>query len=169
MKSLALLPLSLIALTFVGCDKTKHTETTAPASQSLSERAENAAEKTKDAAVDAKDAIAAKLNEWKLTPSDIKADLQNSGRVVRNKTVAAGEKVGGTIDNARLVTVINGKYLTDGDLSSRKINVDAKDGIVTLTGAVPSLELAGRALLLALDTDGVSQVVGVLTIEEPSM
>jgi hypothetical protein len=124
-----------------------------------------AAEKTKDAAVDVKNAVSDKLTEWKLTPSDIKADLEKTGRVVRDKTVAAGEKVGGVVDNARIVTVINAKYVADSDLSALKINVDADNGMVTLNGTVKSAALIGRAIELALDTDGVHQVVSLLKVE----
>ena len=126
-----------------------------------------AADKTRDAAVDTKNAIADKLRDWKLTPSDLKADMQKGGRVVRDKTQSAGEKVGGAIDNARIVTVINGKFVADSDLSALKINVDADNGVVTLKGAVKSLDAAGKAIALALDTDGVHQVVSLLTVENP--
>ncbi|HVT73959.1 MAG TPA: BON domain-containing protein [Lacunisphaera sp.] len=126
-----------------------------------------AADKTRDAAVDTKNAIADKLRDWKLTPSDLKTDMQKGGRVVRDKTQAAGEKVGGAIDNARIVTVINGKYVADSDLSALKINVDADNGVVTLKGTVKSLDAVGKAMALALDTDGVHQVVSLLTVENP--
>lgn len=166
MKSYSLLPFALLALLAAGCSKKSEPEVTPPANPpTLSERAEAAVDKTKEAAADTKDAIAAKLVEWKLTPSDIKEDLAKSGRVVRDKTVAAGATVGGVIDNARLVTVINGKLVADKDLSALKINVDASEGVVTLRGTVASAELIGRAIALALHTDGVTQVVSLLTID----
>lgn len=158
MKTSALLILSLVALLTAGCSDKSQPENTPPApSPNVSDRANTAFEDTKDA-------IDAKLTEWKLTPADIKADLQKTGRVVRERTLAAGERVGGALDNTRLVTVINGKYIADRDLSALKINVDANEGIVTLTGEVASLELAGRAIALALDTEGVTQVIGQLKL-----
>lgn len=167
MKTSSLLPLSLIALLFAGCSKQAEPEKTPPPSSSptLSERAGAAVEKTKEIAVETKDAIADKLVEWKLTPADIKADLEKTGRVVRDKTVAAGEKVGGALDNARLVTVINGKYIADKDLSARKINVDADSGVVTLNGTAGSAELIGRAIALAINTEGVTQVISLLKVD----
>jgi osmotically-inducible protein OsmY len=93
--------------------------------------------------------------------------MQKGGRVVRDKTQSAGEKVGGAIDNARIVTVINGKFVADSDLSALKINVDADNGVVTLKGTVKSLDAVGKAMALALDTDGVHQVVSLLTVENP--
>ena len=167
MKTSLLFPLPLLALALIvtGCsDRTQTQEATDTTSPTLSERADGAVEKTKEVATDTKDAISAKLTEWNLTPSDIKTDLEKTGRVVRDKTLAAGETVGGALDNARLVTVINGKFVADSDLSARKINVDADNGVVTLTGTADSTELIGRAVALALHTDGVSQVISLLTV-----
>ncbi len=126
-----------------------------------------AADKTKAAAIDAKDAIHDKLVDWKLMPSDIKTDFEKGGRVVRDKTGPAMTKTGEVFDNARIVTVINGKLVADSQLSAIKINVDADNGVVTLKGTVKSADLIGRAIALALDTDGVTQVVSLLTVESP--
>lgn len=166
MKTTVLITLPVIALLIAGCSDKSKPENTPPAQPpTLSERTDAAIEKGKQAAGDAKAAIEAKLTEWNLTPTDIKADLEKSGRIVREKTLATGEKVGGVLDNARIVTVINGKYVADSDLSALKINVDARDGVVTLNGTVGTEALAGRAVALALDTDGVKQVIGLLRIE----
>ena len=157
-----LLVLPILALTFAGCEKSPPT---------LVEKTEtavkNAAEKTKDAALDAKDAVADKLAEWKLTPSDLKADLDKGGRIVRSKAATVGAKTGVMLDNAKVVTVINAKLVGDAQLSALKINVDADHGTVTLKGTVKSADLIGRAVVLALDTDDVVQVVSLLSVEKP--
>lgn len=118
-------------------------------------------EKAKDGAVQAKDAIAGKLEDWHLTADDIKRDLARTGQVVRSKAAVAGEKIA----DARIVTVIKSKYVLDRDLSAIDINVDCADGEVTLHGTVASVELIGRATALALDTDGVHNVVSKLTVK----
>ena len=166
MKTTSLLPLPLIALLLTGCpDKSQPKDSPPAPTPRLSQRADAVVDKTKEIASDTKEAIAGKLTEWKLTPADIKADLTNTGRVVREKTLAAGEKVGGALDNARIVTVINGKYVADRDLSALKINVDADNGVVPLTGTAGSVDLIGRAIALALNTDGVTRVIGLLKVE----
>lgn len=157
-----LLALAVLGLVFAGCAKKDDTRTLADKTK---DAANTAVDKTKEAATDVKNAVSEKMTEWKLTPSDIKADLEKGGRVVRSKTVAAGEKVGEVVDNARIVTVINGKLVADPDLSALKINVDADNGTVTLKGTVASPELIGKAMLLALDTDGVTQVISLLTVK----
>ncbi|MDP3069884.1 MAG: BON domain-containing protein [Opitutaceae bacterium] len=159
--------LPLLGLVFAGCAK-KDT-TTAYSEPTMAQKAEmavkDAAGKTKDMAIDAKDAVSDKLTEWKLTPADIKADLDKGARVVRSKASTTGAKAGVMFDNAKVVTVINAKLVGDYKLSALKINVDADNGVVTLKGTVKSPELIGRAIALALDTDDVSQVVSLLKVE----
>ncbi len=168
-----LLALSVLSLALVGCskkddsatfvDKTKDAANTAV--DKTKEVASDVADKTKEVATDVKNAVSDKLTEWKLTPSDIGRDLEKGGRIVRNKTAAAGEKVASVADNARIVTVINAKLVGDTDLSALKINVDADAGVVTLKGTAQSPAAIGKAILLALDTDGVTQVISLLTVK----
>jgi hyperosmotically inducible protein len=159
-KSLYLL--ALLSLALVGCGQKDDTRTLADKTK---DAANTAVDKTKEVATDVKNAVSDKLTEWKLTPSDIKADLAKGGRIVRSKAKTAGEKIGTVADNARIVTVINAKYVGESDLSALKINVDADQGTVTLKGTVHSADLIGKAILLALDTDGVHEVVSLLTVE----
>lgn len=171
-----LLVLSALSLALIGCGKSSDaskTETTTAekaeaavktAATKTGDALETAAAKTKEAAIDAKDAIHDKLVDWKLTPSDIKADLEKGGRVVRSKAAVVGAKSGEMFDNARVVTVINAKLVGDSQLSALKIDVDANQGVVTLKGTVKSIDLIGRAITIALDTDGVFQVVSLLTV-----
>ena len=84
-----LLALSVLSLAFVGCSKKDDSATLADKTKAA---ADTAVDKTKETATDVKNAISDKLTEWKLTPSDIKADLEKGGRIVRKKTVAAGER-----------------------------------------------------------------------------
>lgn len=161
-----LLVLPLLGLVFTGCQKNDPAPKTADATfgQKTETAVKNAADATRATAIDARDAVGAKLTEWKLTPSDIKADLAKGGRIVRSKAATAGANAGAMFDNAKVVTVINAKLVGDSQLSALKINVDADKGVVTLKGTVKSPELIGRAIVLALDTDTVTQVVSLLTV-----
>jgi osmotically-inducible protein OsmY len=118
------------------------------------------ADKARDTASDVKDAINEKLTEWHLTPDDIKGDLAKTGQVVRTKAQA----VGGEISDARIVTVIKAKYVLDHDLSAIDISVDSQNGAVELGGTVASPELIGKAVVLALDTDGVRGVTSKIAV-----
>ena len=155
-----ILALSVLSLALVGCTKKEAHN----AVDKTADAANTAVDKTKEVATDVKNAVSDKLVEWKLTPSDIGRDLEKGGRIVRNKTAAAGEKIATVADNARIVTVINGKLVADSELSALKINVDADAGVVTLKGTAHSPALIGKAILHALDTDGVTQVISLLTV-----
>jgi osmotically-inducible protein OsmY len=108
-----------------------------------------------------KDSVGQKLQDWHLTPDEIKADLRKTGEVVRSNASAAGE----SINDARIVAQINAKFVLDGDLSARAIDVDCSGGKVTLRGSVPSEALLGRAVALALDTTGVTGVTSKLAVK----
>lgn len=161
-----LLVLPVIGLVFAGCGKKDTTTTTNQ--PTVADKAEmaarNTSDRTREMANDVRDGVSGKLTEWKLTTSDIKADLEKGTRVVRSKANATGAKAGAMFDNAKVVTVINGKLVADSQLSALKINVDADKGVVTLKGSVKSPELIGRAMVLALDTEDVWQVVSLLTV-----
>jgi hypothetical protein len=119
------------------------------------------ADTTRDSAVGVGDAVSEKLAAWHLAPEDIRADLARTGEVVRAKTQGAGARIA----DARIVTVIKAKYVLDHELSARDIAVDSRDGLVTLTGTVPAAGLIGRAVMLALDTDGVENVTARITVQ----
>src|ERR1700676_917130 len=61
-------------------------------------------------------------------------------------------------------TIIKAKYVLDHDLSAIDISVDSQDGDVALGGTVSSPELVGKAVVLALDTDGVRGVTSKITV-----
>jgi osmotically-inducible protein OsmY len=109
-------------------------------------------------ATSARDTTSEQLRRWHLTSDDIKDDLARTGQVVRANARVAGER----ISDARILTVIKAKYVLDRDLSARDIAVEVNDGDVALAGTVPSTELIGKAVALALDTDGVRHVAARL-------
>ena len=107
------------------------------------------------------DSIEEKLKEWRLGPDDIKSDLAKTGEVVRQNAQSAGEK----INNARIVAVIKAKFVLHHELYAHEIDVDCHDGNVALRGYVGSHDLIGKAVALALDTDGVRHVVSNLGVQ----
>ena len=167
MKNYLLALATLLVSSFAGCSKEQTDQAkqnAATAAEKTKEVAVTVADKTAEAAVKAKDAIANKMTEWKLSPDDLKDDFKKTGRIVRTKSAIVGQKVGEAVDDARIVTAIKSKYLTDHYLSVFSISVSSDKGLVTLTGSVKSLDFAGRAVALALDTEGVTSVVSLLSV-----
>jgi osmotically-inducible protein OsmY len=126
----------------------------------LAQRAEHLASRAKDLVVDAKDAVVNQTAQWNLTPESIKEEIAKTGRVVRSNATVAGER----IDDARIVTVIKGKYVVAKDLSAFSIKVSCNDGKVELSGVVAKPEDIARAITVALGTGGVRQVVSQLEV-----
>lgn len=95
----------------------------------------------------------------------IKEELARTGRVVQKKAEAAGSKIADATADARATAAIKGKYAVDPDLSALKISVNTTKGVVTLSGTVSSHEDIKRAMRLALEADGVREVVSTLQVK----
>jgi len=67
-----------------------------------------------------------------------------------------------------ITTAIKAKMFSEPALKSASVNVASKDGIVTLTGAVPDDSARLAAETIASKTDGVKQVIDSLTITPPA-
>ncbi len=74
---------------------------------------------------------------------------------------AASDKV----DDGMITTKVNAALVNDKELSAVKINVDAKDGVVTLTGPAPSPEAALQATKITKDIKGVVSVNNQLVVK----
>lgn len=72
----------------------------------------------------------------------------------------------GIMDDTSITASINAKYFADKKVSALNINVDTRDGIVTLYGSVPSLATEDQAILLASQANGVKKIISKLTIIE---
>jgi len=62
------------------------------------------------------------------------------------------------VDDAAITAKVKTAIMAEPDLKSTNINVDTKDGIVTLTGTVPSAPLKDRAKEIATSVSGVKSV-----------
>jgi len=71
---------------------------------------------------------------------------------------------GTPVDDAQLTSTIQSKYFLDSTIKARRIDVDARGGVVTLSGQVASESERAEALLLARETPGVQRVEDHLTV-----
>jgi osmotically-inducible protein OsmY len=118
-----------------------------------------------NAAKSAGDAIQEKLRVLDLRPQDVKDELARSGQVVRRKAKEAGQAIADATADARVTAAIKGKLVTSRDLSALSISVNTTAGVVTLSGTVPSAEAISKAMLLAMETDGVKEVISTLQVK----
>jgi hyperosmotically inducible protein len=98
------------------------------------------------------------------TTSNITEELTRSGTVIREKARATGQSIADATANARTSAAIKARLLAEPGLSAFAITVDTTDGVVTLSGKVNSAEQVGRAVKLALETDGVRKVISTLQV-----
>jgi osmotically-inducible protein OsmY len=101
--------------------------------------------------------ISTRITELRLAPAEIQADLDRSVTIVRTKDSVVGAPTGATEDSV-IETMVKGKLQADPQVSTAMIDVEAKNGEVTLKGSADSASQIGRAIALALDTQGVMKV-----------
>ena len=75
------------------------------------------------------------------------------------------EKVGEKTSDATITAAVKMKFASDKAVDALKIDVDTKDGRVTLTGTVNTKAEADRAVVLARTVEGVKSVTPRLTIK----
>jgi osmotically-inducible protein OsmY len=72
---------------------------------------------------------------------------------------------GAKIEDSWITTKIQASYFAAPEVKGRNINVDTRNGVVTLGGAVESPAAKEAAVQLAQETDGVTKVVDNLKID----
>lgn len=88
---------------------------------------------------------------------DASKDAQASGS-------QAASTLGEKIDDAVITTSVNASLAKEPDLSAIKINVDTKDGVVTLNGPAPTAAAKDKAAELAKQVKGVASVNNQLVV-----
>ena len=86
------------------------------------------------------------------------------GAEVGAKTAEAANKAGEVLNDGALTAKIKSKMALDDLVRARSIDVTTSGHVVTLTGAVASEAEHDRAVQLAKETAGVTQVVDRLTL-----
>jgi osmotically-inducible protein OsmY len=87
------------------------------------------------------------------------------GAELGEKAAAAAAKAQETVAEAALTTKIKAKMALDDSVKARAIDVTTTGSIVTLTGTVRSVPEHDRAVTLARETVGVTQVVDHLRVQ----
>jgi len=153
--------LGAVGFWFVQKKAHEHPEAEQRYEQSAAQLRGNATE----AAHNMSDALRAKLDTLDLRPDQIKEELTRSGKIFRRKAQEGGDPVVSAASDARVITETKAKYAADATLSAGSISVDCAQGHVALSGTVSSPEEIGRAVAVALDTDGVRDVTSTLEVK----
>jgi hypothetical protein len=124
-----------------------------------------AEDKVGGAAKSARDAVQDEVRVLHLRSDDIKEELARTGQVVRRKAQEAGRVIADATADARTTTAIKAKLVASRDLSALNISVNTTAGVVTLSGRVSSPEQVSKAMLLAMETEGVHEVISTLQVK----
>ena len=81
-----------------------------------------------------------------------------------NPVSEAAGKVAEKVDDVAITSAVKAKLIGDSEVSARKIDVDTKDGVVTLKGTVSSEQEKDKALQIARNTKGVQRVEDQLMV-----
>jgi hyperosmotically inducible protein len=146
--ALRLLPaLALAGLALAGCDRQPNddTVTTAP-------------DKTQrvDPSVAAADKRADELR------ADASRAIDKAAAGASNMAARAGEAV----SDATITATVNAALAADEKLSAMKIDVDTRDGVVTLSGPAPDEQSRSRATQIAANAKGVVRVENQLAVRK---
>jgi hyperosmotically inducible protein len=75
-------------------------------------------------------------------------------------------KVGRIVDDASITAELKALLLSDSQIESFKISVDTHQGIVTLTGNVPSKRMINRAIELTRTVEGIEDINSLLRVDD---
>lgn len=88
-----------------------------------------------------------------------------AGADIGEKVAVGANRAERTLANAALTAKIKSKMALDDTIEARRIDVDTTGSVVTLSGTVRSSSERTRAMQLARETDGVTQVIDRLTTD----
>lgn len=93
------------------------------------------------------------------------AAVKEAGNKAETAVMGAAADTRSVVSDAEITAKVNAGLAADKDLSAIKINVDTKDGIVTLNGPVPSAAAKSRASDIARNVKDVKSVDNQLNVQ----
>lgn len=152
----AALAVTLTALGLAACDRDSTQQAQRDAANA-GKKIENALERTGQKIADAGRKAAAEVKE-------AGADVKNAASATTLE--ARSTDTGRVLSDTAITASIKTDYLKDPDLSVLKIDVDTRDGVVTLNGLAGTEEGRKRAGQLAGAIKGVKEVRNHLTVKK---
>src|SRR5215207_5364277 len=93
------------------------------------------------------------------------ATAQTATQEAKEKTQAAAGKTAQVMTDAEITSAVKSKLLADKTVGGLKLDVDTKDGVVTLSGPVHTANERAAALRIARATKGVKSVQNSLVMD----
>jgi len=96
--------------------------------------------------------------------SDAQRKMEAAANEAGDATRQAAERAAAVMDDAGITAKVSAGLAQDSELSAVKIDVDTRNGIVTLNGPVKTKQASERATQIAQGVQGVNSVVNQLTV-----
>jgi hyperosmotically inducible protein len=93
------------------------------------------------------------------------ADASAAANRAANKVERAGQDIAAKADDAAMTAKVKARLMAEPGIDSLQIDVDTRDGQVTLTGEVDTPQNKARAKELASSIEGVTGVVDRLSMK----
>jgi hyperosmotically inducible periplasmic protein len=126
--------------------------------QTVGQKLDTAVARTEQAATEAKARAETSMGKAQDAMKDATAKAEASGK-------STADKVATTMDDVSITTAVSAAFVRDPDLSALKIDVDTKNGRVTLTGPAPTMAAKEKATTLAKAIKGVMSVDNKLVVK----
>lgn len=109
--------------------------------------------------------MAAALTACNRAPDDVaRRDTTADRPIAEAQTPPVAERAADTSTDMGITAKVNAALVADDQLKALQIDVDTRDGQVTLTGKAPDAQARERATTLAAAVDGVKQVNNQLVV-----
>lgn len=151
-RQLTLVAAAAAALALAACGEKTSDGTT------VGQKVDSAVQKTEQAAERG-------IDKTKEAVSSAGTSIQQGSADASGSMKDAGEKVAAAVDDASITASVNAGLAKDPDLSAIRINVDTKNGVVTLAGPAPSPTARDRATDIAKNVSGVQSVNNQLVVK----
>jgi hypothetical protein len=108
--------------------------------------------------------LSTRMTEWRLSKSDIEADVMANREIIRTRSDATTPVV--ATDAGMLEKAIEGRLAADSKLAGLKFDVDAnRNGEVKLEGKARTTDQIAHVIATALDTEGVMKVTSKIKLD----
>jgi hyperosmotically inducible periplasmic protein len=134
------------------------------AREGLASAAATAREKTQQAGAAARDKARETADASKGATADARTSVMGAAGEAKQKAAGAAETAGNKADDTRISSSVKASIAADKELSAARIDVDTQDGVVTLSGAVPTAAAKARANEVARGIKDVKSVNNQLTL-----
>ena len=126
--------------------------------QTVGQKLDTAVARTEQAVVDAKSQAETSMGKAENAMKDAANKAQASGK-------SATSKMADTMDDVSITAAVSAELVKNADLSALTINVDTKNGNVTLNGPAPTAAAKEKAATLAKAVKGVTSVDNRLVVK----